>query len=304
MKYLPAQLKSVGELSIPEGCVLKTLISDDGSTDGTTELLAEYSRSNLNCEYFASPSAHPRGPANNFYYLLSKAIELKADYICFADQDDIWLPNKLLTSFATISHNTQPSIYLGSAITVNSQLVDIGRIPKVGTRTSLPSLLLSNQRAGMTILVNKSAANILLSNISTEIVMHDWWFQLVLIASGARIFEDDEAYVLYRQHDANVMGISHNYLGKILHSMKRGSELFEMRSVQSNSLRKTGLLQDDHYPKLVANLIQPLSISLPSLFSIVMSREFFKNRTKFHKLEARILLMISYFLYHLRKRSD
>jgi len=48
------------------------------------------------------------GPAANFLYLLQQT---KEDYVAFCDQDDIWLPNKLLKQVHQLKENQgRPSL--------------------------------------------------------------------------------------------------------------------------------------------------------------------------------------------------
>lgn len=71
------------------------VIWDDGSTDGSAAIVAEYRDSRI--RYFFSPEQVSLGQARN------EAIKLaRGAWIAFLDQDDIWLPQKLEKQVALI----------------------------------------------------------------------------------------------------------------------------------------------------------------------------------------------------------
>lgn len=72
------------------------VIWDDGSTDGSAAIVAEYRDSRI--RYFFSPEQVSLGQARN------EAIKLaRGAWIAFLDQDDIWLPQKLEKQVALIA---------------------------------------------------------------------------------------------------------------------------------------------------------------------------------------------------------
>ena len=68
------------------------LISDDGSSDGTLEILREYERKHSDKIKLVSNGKKNRGACANFFYLVSEA---SADYMMFCDQDDYWKRDKI-----------------------------------------------------------------------------------------------------------------------------------------------------------------------------------------------------------------
>jgi glycosyltransferase involved in cell wall biosynthesis len=71
---------------------IRVLARDDGSSDGTVEILDQYAKKFPGC-FRVMPASAPTGTAKNDFLLLMKAST--AEYICFADQDDVWLPDKV-----------------------------------------------------------------------------------------------------------------------------------------------------------------------------------------------------------------
>ena len=72
-------------------------VSDDGSTDGTLKIIDSYKNKFESCKIYSGPQ---KGPSANFFSLIEKATY---DFVALADQDDIWLPNHLLSSIKRLS---------------------------------------------------------------------------------------------------------------------------------------------------------------------------------------------------------
>ncbi|MBR6615051.1 MAG: glycosyltransferase, partial [Lachnospiraceae bacterium] len=100
--YIEEQLDSILGQDGLELDDLRIVISDDGSTDRTREILERYH------EQFPeqiilkhrTPERKEKdladgipAAAGNFFWLLSQAGD--ADYVMLSDQDDVWKPNKV-----------------------------------------------------------------------------------------------------------------------------------------------------------------------------------------------------------------
>ena len=88
-KFLRPQLDSILQQSNQDW---QLVIRDDCSTDRTVEVIKEYQL--LRPEQIRLIQAEqPSGSAqNNFFQLLQYS---SAEYTMFADQDDVWLPQKI-----------------------------------------------------------------------------------------------------------------------------------------------------------------------------------------------------------------
>jgi glycosyltransferase involved in cell wall biosynthesis len=91
-------VESVLGQSIP---VTEVILIDDGSCDGTSELLAEHVAANpLWCNrvrYFRQENQGPGAARNNALTLVS------GEWLAFIDNDDLWLPQKLEWQFRALS---------------------------------------------------------------------------------------------------------------------------------------------------------------------------------------------------------
>jgi glycosyltransferase involved in cell wall biosynthesis len=85
--YLKAQMDSILVQSLP---VHEIIVCDDGSTDGTREILADYADAYPQIKLQFNPEN--LGTVANMQQCLRLST---GDIIFLADQDDIWLPNKV-----------------------------------------------------------------------------------------------------------------------------------------------------------------------------------------------------------------
>ena len=85
-KYLKEQIESILN---QEKVEVNILIRDDGSCDKTLKIIKELSK-NPKISYYEGKNI---GPAKSFMDLVNKSGD-KFNYYAFADQDDIWMPNK------------------------------------------------------------------------------------------------------------------------------------------------------------------------------------------------------------------
>ncbi|MDE6410115.1 MAG: glycosyltransferase family 2 protein [Muribaculaceae bacterium] len=84
-RYLREQIDSILAQLREED---ELIVSDDGSTDATKEILSSYSDSRI--KLFSNEGNH--GVNSNFENAVSHA---SGDYIFLSDQDDVWLPGKV-----------------------------------------------------------------------------------------------------------------------------------------------------------------------------------------------------------------
>lgn len=94
-EYLHEQVDSIlSQL----GCEDELIVSDDGSTDMTVEILKGYCDARIKIV----KNTLNKGVKGNFENALRQA---KGDYIFLADQDDVWLPGKVANCVAALKDN-------------------------------------------------------------------------------------------------------------------------------------------------------------------------------------------------------
>lgn len=207
-KFLPELLSSILQQTHKE---LRIIVRDDGSSDGTCALLDAFAREDARITVL--PSAGQLGAKGNFSRLMEHA---SADYIFFADQDDVWKPEKIFLLLLRMKemelvHGRRMPLLVHS----DMQVVDVAlkvldhsfwhysRLNPYYSR-SLNKLLVQNTVTGCSTLINRPLLDIA-APIPDEAIMHDWWLALVAGAFG-RIGVEDSPTVLYRQHGHNTIG--------------------------------------------------------------------------------------------------
>ena len=172
--------------------------------------------------------AHGDGPGANFSALLQKST---AEYVAFADQDDVWLPEKMAKSMACLkdlekAYGTDVPL----AVFTDGYVTDARLTPCQGTVISrqrvdirrglmFERLLMQNFIAGCSMLFN-AALRRKAGLIPQEAIFHDYWVVLIAAAFGRIGFVDEPLY-LYRQHSRNTVGAT---TAGWLHFARRGME--------------------------------------------------------------------------------
>lgn len=187
----------------------RVIVSDDGSTDGTPEILEEFAaRSPLNVTLLEGPRA---GFAANFWHAALAATD--CELIAWCDQDDVWSPSKLeLCERALVSH--EGDLVSHSALTVDEDGRPLGsRFPDYGSARVLeplhgnpwhvPSGFASVFRRRL--LDGTDFDRRPRSHQVERPVGHDHLVALRAFAEGRRI-QLAQPLASYRQHDRNVSG--------------------------------------------------------------------------------------------------
>ena len=200
--FLQAQLDSFQAQSHRNWSLL---VSDDGSRDETLTILRAFQNENpeRRIQVLKGPQ---QGFAQNFLSLLRAAGQ--TPYAAFADQDDVWLPQKLQRAIYSLSDTPGPMLYGGRSVIVDADLNEIGRSPIFRRPPSLSNALVQNIAGGNTMMLNRAALDILqpASLRANRIVAHDWWTYQMVMAIGGAVVLDSVPTVLYRQHANNCVG--------------------------------------------------------------------------------------------------
>ena len=217
-EFLDEQLDSILDQSVKD---IVIVVRDDGSSDETTAVLARYEKKYSEKFCLLSSDNQNLGAKGSFACLMryvlenKQALGLDRAYMMFADQDDIWVPQKAEYEFQRLLQIERRESSLIPAL-VHSDLEVIDRHGKCIAesfiayqglkidRGNLVNLALSNLVTGCTAVINEELANKALP-IPNDAIMHDWWLAVTAAAFGAREYID-QPLVRYRQHDANAIG--------------------------------------------------------------------------------------------------
>lgn len=204
-KYLKQQLDSILNQTYPN---IYVLVRDDGSTDSTTAILQKYADAHENIMFYAGKNI---GVIQSFFDLL-RASDDTADFYGFADQDDVWLPQKIERAVEKLKlkNTDKPLLYCSDTNITDEQLHFLKKDDKE-PRPSWGNALVQNICTGCTAVINKELRDIVKGTRPQQIVMHDWWLYLTAELYGETVY-DNEAYIKYRQHGKNVQGVKKSKL--------------------------------------------------------------------------------------------
>jgi len=181
---------------------------DDGSRDETPSLMRNWGAAHPDrFAEVAEPSGN-QGVTGSFMTLLRAGQAAGFTAAAFADQDDVWLPDKLewgLSALAAVPQ-TQPALYCARQVLVDGALRRIGLSAPLAGPAAFPSSLTQNIATGNTVILNRAAMALVAPTAPPRECWHDWWCYLMVTAAGGRVLRDDRGVILYRQHDANVVG--------------------------------------------------------------------------------------------------
>ena len=160
----------------------------------------------------AANAPTPRGAAAAFAWLWD-ALPPDADYVMFADQDDVWLPEKITQALAAMqaaeATRAGPVLVHTDAVVVDATLRQIApSFWRYAQLTPAPATLqrfvVLNVVTGNTVLLNRALRD-RVGRIPAAAAMHDWWVACVAAAFG-RVVAVPTPSVWYRQHGANTIG--------------------------------------------------------------------------------------------------
>ena len=257
---------------------------DDGSVDGTVSIMREFAARVGPDRCVESPSSGPHlGAAASFLTLLRESIGAMA--VAFADQDDVWLPEKLHCAVEMLSSaGEMPALYCARQYLVDAAL----RGAKLSTHyhggAGFPACLTQNIANGNTLVMNAAAAALVATAGEPEGTVHDWWSYIVVSACGGQVLFDERPQVLYRLHKGNLIGRAQPLYARALAAIRRGPAVY-MTMMQRHA---DALIAQA--PKLTAEARQDLALvqkgihgSLPSRL-LALRCQRFRRRTALENL--------------------
>ncbi len=207
-KYLAEQLESIIAQDLKDWTLL---IRDDGSTDETLAIIHQFVKNDDRIQFLTDQLGNLK-PAKSFSVLMSHAKPRTEPFIFFADQDDVWLPNKLQLGVSALEkqEKEEPVLVFSDLCVVDKNLKVIHpsflRYEKLKPNKTSPlhTLLIHNYITGCTVGINRALLD-LTCPVPETVIMHDWWCALCAAVFGKILFIN-EATVLYRQHSQNDVG--------------------------------------------------------------------------------------------------
>ena len=186
------------------------IIRDDNSSDHTRAILKKLSQQDPRI-YLLADHSH-KGLINNFGALLDYARQhTQSTYYALADQDDIWLPEKLSTLIDKMDLQ-QPGMVFSDLIvsdqdgqTLHSSFMELTDFDP-NTSMLFEELCWKNVAPGCACLFNNKLLAILKPLPDAKyLIMHDGYL-VQIAASCGKLTYVDTPLILYRQHGHNETG--------------------------------------------------------------------------------------------------
>ncbi len=243
-KYIAEQIESIRSQSYTDW---KLYIHDDGSKDGTIMILCQYARE------YPGKIVVVDGPStgsakDNFLYLMSV---VDASYYMCADQDDVWLPEKVEKTLEVMKRlentsvkgdgptsgigethivaplkrekNTPRLVFTELTVTDEALGIKAERMSDYQgldcKGISFSRALIQNVVTGCTMMINRALRDEMIQIGDTgDMLMHDWWAALTALRFGEVAFLETPT-ILYRQHGNNGVGAQNT--ASLLYNIKK-----------------------------------------------------------------------------------
>ncbi|MBL1230764.1 glycosyltransferase family 2 protein [Enterococcus sp. BWB1-3] len=198
-KFISAQLDSI----LPQlGAKDEVIVSDDGSSDETITIINEYVKKDKRIRLTEGPR---QGVIANFNWAVSQSA---GEFIFLADQDDVWLPEKVDKILGYFSEHPEAELVVSDLTIVDEGLKPIissyfdYRKVKQGFWTNF----MKSGYIGAGMCLRASLKKKILP-IPYNVPMHDMWIGLISEYYHSSAFLK-EPLTYYRRHEENVSEIA------------------------------------------------------------------------------------------------
>jgi glycosyltransferase involved in cell wall biosynthesis len=244
-RFITEQLASIrGQTLLPQ----ELIISDDGSSDATLTIVEDFSRS-APFQVTILRNGRRLGFADNF---LSAAEACGCPLVAFADQDDVWLPDKL-------RRGAQRIVEDGSALSMHTLTVTDSELRPTGFQwnqgieydAAYNPLQLNPFGTGWgnTMMFRREIANLIVREVrplqpgnAEHRLSHDTWVYALSAALG-RVSHIADPLILYRQHGSAATATAEQYRGRRLLRLAK-VPIWEYRAHAAFDARMAELFSD------------------------------------------------------------
>ncbi len=217
-EYLSSQIDSILYQTYQN---IELIIRDDGSSDNTCKIIKEYLQKDSRVK-FIKDGKKKLGFVRNFEELMKHS---NANYIMFSDQDDIWLENKIETTY-NFMKSIESKDGISKAVLVHSDSIimnfDVKTnklfISKYAKNKSFETLFFNYFVQGSSCMINKKLKDESLE-FPQEVYLHDRYLHLISEMLGQRYFIE-EPLMYYRQHTNNQIGSKSGNIFKLMITSK------------------------------------------------------------------------------------
>ncbi len=243
-RYLSQMLDSLVAQNRPADLIIAV---DDGSKDETPRILQYYSdKLPLHIEVHQVNQGH-RAAFSRALELARKKVSAE-DYIALADQDDVWLPQKLETLERELDANASPALVFGDAQVIDGEgkvtAESWRKVNQLQDHLSTDALLTGFTNVTGCMVMFKASIIDQILPIPVGVPVHDQWITLCAsVLGGYKAI--DTPVIQYRIHGNNTIGMghSHTWTGNLKLNLEwaravEGSSLFHLLGDDSQRFLK------------------------------------------------------------------
>ena len=181
---------------------IKLYVRDDGSSDETRDILKGYEKEGK----LVLEQCKNVGFIKSFLWLVRNCEE--ADYYAYADQDDVWIPEKIAMAVERLEQEEKkdiPLLYFSNYNICDDDLNFVSINDKEGTEKhpTFANALVDCMPLGFNTVFNNEARKLIAKDTPKYSCGHDWWTYLVCQGLGKVIY-DNRPTVSYRRTGHNV----------------------------------------------------------------------------------------------------
>lgn len=269
-------------------------VSDDGSTDGTADILDDYARRYPDKIKRVWSGQRFGNARDHFFWLIRQS---SAPYMMTCDQDDVWHPDKVGKTLEALrqaeeKHGAQtPILVFADQTPTDAQLRPLApslvRYQNQYVESfDYRSLLIQNVVTGCAMGINRALADLAgRCADSHQVIMHDWWMAVVAARFGQLVFID-EPLSDYRQHGGNSVGAQD--VRSLTHKLGKLGKLAELRKTTEARKAQAKIFYNTYKERLNAEDGAFLSFFIRRRSGLVFC---IRNRAYFHGW-SRVLTMV------------
>lgn len=288
--YLREQLDSI---LWQDGVHVHLLIRDDGSTDRTCDILAEYAGKYDNIEWEGQENV---GFFRSFSMLAEKALSYPEpiDFYAFSDQDDIWMPNKLKTAckfLEGVMSQDVPLLFSSNSLFMDDNMNIMGSFHKETPHYTKQNVMIYPTEQGCSMVFNKRALELYDSHPPRN-AWHDRWMCLICNFLGQTVYCQSPLFY-YRIHGGNMIGKKQSLCARIMDDIKFffTSDAKNSQMVEEFYQAYRSQLSDEDLK--ILNVFLNYKGSFKNKWKIVMSPEYQRASNWQERMRKAVLLLFN-----------
>lgn len=287
-KYLREQIESILH---QKNVQIHLFIRDDGSSDNTVLILKEYKEKYDNIVLLLEENV---GYQKSFLKLVFSVGEY--DFYAFADQDDVWKNEKLISAINKLKNMNEPAMYYSMMTQVDANLKIISEQQKPIRPLSKERVLFQNFVQGSTIVFNYKLYRLIIRYYPDFNIAHDIWIPCLATYFGKVIFDLD-SYILYRRHDeaVTVKMNENSYIHRILKKFRKKEIVDNLAIYLLEGYRKELNFYDYRRLSYISNYDKSLINKLRCLFDMKIRK---------NSLKGSIILKIAFLMNRVERKRQ